>query len=351
MTGARALIVEEAGPGLTVQDLGRPGYLARGLSRGGAADLLALAEGAALLGQDAGLAALEMAGLGGRFLAGDDLRIALTGAPMRATLEGRPLVWNASHAVRAGERLVIGGAEAGVYGYLHVGGGLDTALMLASRSVHLTAGLGRAVAAGDRLLIGAEAPGGRCGLVLPVADRFHGGVLRILPGAQTERFSAADRARFEATVFRRDARGNRQGVRLVHDGAPFAAEGQLSLSSEIIEPGDVQMTGDGTPYVLLPECQTMGGYPRIGSVLPEDLPIVAQAAPGARLGFRFVTLEAALAGMLPPEGVRRRLVAALRPLTRDPAGISDLLAYQLVGGVTSGDDLDRETGNQGGAGR
>lgn len=351
MTGGRALIVEAAGPGLTVQDLGRTGHLAQGLSRGGAADRLAMAEGAALLGQDDGLAALEMAGLGGRFVAASDLCIALTGAPMRATLAGRPLVWNASHAVRAGERLVIGAAEAGVYGYLHVGGGLATALRLGSRSVHLTAGLGRPVAAGDRLPVGPEAAAGCGAMVLAVADRFHGGVVRILPGAQTDRFSAADRLRLEAAAFRRDARGNRQGVRLIHDGAAFAAAGQLSLLSEIIEPGDVQMTGDGAPYVLLPECQTMGGYPRIGSVLPEDLPIVAQAEPGAVLRFRFVTLEAALAGLVPAEEVRRRLVAALRPMRRDPAGIADLLACQLIGGVTAGDDLDREIDIDGEAGR
>jgi allophanate hydrolase len=30
----------------------------------------------------------------------------------------------------------------------------------------------------------------------------------------------------------------------------------------------------------------------------------------------------------------------VRPLIRDPHEIQDLLAYQLVGGVTAGDDLD-----------
>ena len=44
-----ALIVHRSGPGVTVQDLGRTGHLAQGLSRGGVADTLALAEGAALL--------------------------------------------------------------------------------------------------------------------------------------------------------------------------------------------------------------------------------------------------------------------------------------------------------------
>ena len=46
-----------------------------------------LAEGAALLGQDDGLAALEMAGMGGEFEAESDMRIALTGAPMRAAID------------------------------------------------------------------------------------------------------------------------------------------------------------------------------------------------------------------------------------------------------------------------
>ena len=82
---SRALSVHSTGPSVTVQDHGRPGYLAFGLSRGGGADRLALFEGAALLGQDTGHGALELAGMGGEFEASEDMRIALTGAPMRAS--------------------------------------------------------------------------------------------------------------------------------------------------------------------------------------------------------------------------------------------------------------------------
>ena len=46
----RMLSILQATPGVTVQDKGRPGYLAQGLSRGGAADLLALAEGGGAVG-------------------------------------------------------------------------------------------------------------------------------------------------------------------------------------------------------------------------------------------------------------------------------------------------------------
>lgn len=339
-----ALVVLSAGPGVTLQDQGRPGWLAHGLSQGGAADLLALAEGAALLGQGADHAALEMAGFGGVFEATGDMVIALTGAPMRAAVEGGRLRWNATHLLRAGQRLEIGGAEAGVYGYLHVAGGFATPEVMGSRSAHLIAGIGAPLAAGDHLPV-APASKARAGLTIDGPDRFIGGTLRIVPSAQTGLFADAERARFEATEFIRDQRANRQGVRLSHDGAPFRAEGQLSILSEIIVPGDVQMTGEGTPYVLLPECQTMGGYPRIGTVVPDDLPMVAQAGPGARLRFRFVALDAALADWRRARaGEAARLAAAVRPLVRDPAAMADLLSHQLVGGVTAGDDLEREEG-------
>lgn len=330
---SRMLEVLSAGPAVTVQDEGRPGYLACGLSRGGAADRLALAEGAALLGQDAGMAALEMAGFGGSFAVSEPARIALTGAPMRATLDGAALVWNASHMLLPGQRLTIGVAEAGVYGYLSVGGGIASAPVLGSRSAHLTAGLGRPLAAGDRLPVGPDGGAG-VGLRLDAGGHAGGGRVRVLPTAQTEMFSPEDRARFEATAFRRDALGNRQGVRLA-GGAPFATAGQRSLLSEIVEPGDIQMTGEGVPYVLLAECQTMGGYPRIASVVPDDLPIVAQAAPGDALRFRFVTLEEALTDYRAwrPGG---RLKVALRRLLRDPREIPDLLSYQLISGMTDG---------------
>jgi allophanate hydrolase len=331
----RALLIHRAGPALTVQDGGRPGMLALGLSRGGAADRLALAEGAALLGQGADLAAIEMAGMGGLFEALGDLRIALTGAPMRASLDGAPLVWGASHPVRAGQMLDIGPVTAGVYGYLHLGGGVATAPVLGARGAHLAAGIGAVLAPGDRLATGPD-PGGETGLALPAHDRFGGGVIRAVAGPQTPMFSEADIARFQATEFARDARGNRMGVKLTATGAGFHSRAGLSILSEIVVPGDIQITGDGWPVVLLAECQTTGGYPRIGTVLPCDLALVAQAPAGARLRVRFVDRDAALGAEQAAAKARAALGRGLRRLVRDPRDIRDLLSYQLISGVTAG---------------
>ncbi|MGX0903861.1 biotin-dependent carboxylase-like uncharacterized protein [Roseovarius sp. MBR-79] len=334
---SRALIVHQAGPGVTVQDLGRPGYLAYGLSRGGAADRLAIFEGAALLGQDPALAALEMAGMGGTFTASEDMRIALTGAPMRASIDGAPLTWNASHLLPAGARLTIGPATAGVYGYLHVGGGIATPDILGARSAHLAAGIGRALKADDTLPIGPDR-GQETGLVLDPEDRFSGGEVRVVAGYQTPMFPEDEVTRFECTRFTRDARGNRMGVRLAPDGAGFAARAGLTVLSEAIVPGDIQITGDGAPFVLMAECQTTGGYPRIGAVLPCDLPRVAQAAPGTALRLRFVPPDEALAAERRAAEARKTLRRRITPLVRDPHDIRDLLSYQLISGAIAGNE-------------
>ncbi|MDE4276792.1 biotin-dependent carboxyltransferase family protein [Phaeobacter gallaeciensis] len=329
-----ALKVLKIGPAASVQDGGRPGLLDQGVSRGGAADVLALAEGAALLRQDPGLAALEMGGMGGTFEATAPLRIALTGAPMAATLDGAALAWNASHRIEAGQRLDIGPARRGVYGYLHLGGGIDTEPVLGSRSAHVAAGLGRAVAVGDLLPAGSDGPA-ETGLTLAAEDRFQGGELRIVESFQSALFPPDVRNRFAETEFTRGSRANRMGVEMLSEGEGFAAAGQLNILSEVIVPGDVQMTGDGKPFVLLREAQTTGGYPRIGTVLPCDLPKVAQAQAGASIRFRWVSLEEGLQIQDAYDRALRALPGGCHPLLRDPADIQDLLSYQLVSGAVS----------------
>lgn len=326
------ITVLAAGPCVTVQDAGRPGLLGQGLSCGGAADMRALAEGRALLGQvpvaQPGPACLELAGYGGRFRLDRATRIALTGAPMAARCDDRVLPWNTALSLPAGAEIVIGAARAGVYGYLHLGGGIATAPVLGSRAAHLVAGIGRRLVAGDTLPLGID-PGGPVDVTLAVAPRWGGGTLRLVDTVQTGLFPQATRDRFGATLFRA-GRGDRMGLALVCDAAGFATADQRSLVSEVVVPGDVQMTGAGAPFVLLAECQTTGGYPRIGAVIAPDLPRAAQAAPGDPLRFRFVSEPEALAALARD---RAELAAlAPRPLRRvlDTAA---LIGAQLVDGV------------------
>jgi 5-oxoprolinase (ATP-hydrolysing) subunit C len=328
-----SLIVHRIGPACTIQDQGRQGYLDQGLSRSGAADLLALFEGAALLGQSPTLAALEMAGMGGEFEATQDTAIALTGAPMQASIDGSAIAWNASHQLLKGQRLSLGAVLRGGYGYLHLAGGIDTPVVLGSRAVHLTAKVGQGVQVGDTLPAGADTA--RTGMKLTPSARLSGGTLRIVPSFQTALFAQETLDRFEATEFTRGPRANRMGMQMEGAGEGFAAAGQLNILSEVITQGDIQMTGTGNPFILLPECQTTGGYPRIGTVLPCDLPRAAQTPAGAPIRFQFVTLDDAATAQASFAKELTKLPGKLEPLIRDPHDIPDLLSYQLISGMIS----------------
>lgn len=332
MTGT--LTIVQGGPTLSVQDIGRPGYRAQGLTIAGAMDTLALHEGAALLRQDANLAVIEMAGSGGSFRADRDTRIALTGAVMTAQIDGAAVVWNASHLLPVGATLTIGGARAGSYGYLHVGGGIDAPLVMGARATHLRAGVGAALETGDTLPLGTDG-GGPVDMVLPVDDRLSGGTLRCVASMQTASFTDDVLARFQDTAFRRDPRANRMGIRMDHDGDGFATEGALSIVSEVTVPGDIQLTGDGAPFVLMCECQTTGGYPRIGTVIPSDLPRAAQAPAGARVTFEFIGMDEALALHRRDTDVIPTLYRRAQPRVRNPADMPDLAGYQLAGRAIS----------------
>ena len=331
-----SLLVHRIGPACTVQDQGRVGYLDQGLSRSGAADVMALHEGAALLDQSPELAALEMAGMGGEFEATQPLGIALTGAPMQASIDGATIAWNASHPMDAGQRLTIGSVTRGTYGYLHVTGGIASDPFLGSRSTHLTARIGQSVQAGDTLPVGEGSHVAAMKLV--VSDRFSGGALRVIASFQTPLFDQTTLDRFAQTEFRRGSRANRMGMQLDVNGQGFAAQGQLNILSEVITPGDIQMTGTGNPFILLPECQTTGGYPRIATVLPCDLPRAAQTPAGGRLRFEFVSMDDAIALQSAHEAELARLPGRVEPLVRDPHDIPDLLSYQLISGMISATD-------------
>jgi allophanate hydrolase len=241
--------------------------------------------------------------------------------------------------LQPGQRLSIGAATAGVFGYLTFAGGIDIAPRLGSRSPQLGAGLGAALTAGAHLPLGHDGAPETGARVLRCDNRFEGGTLRYISGPQTGLFNAETRARFDRTNFIRSPSGNRQGVALDFDGAAFVAQAADGLASDFIQEGDIQMTGAGHPFVLLAECQTIGGYPRIGTVLDCDIPKIAQAPAGVGLRFAHVTLAEADRIAAAQAELLQNLRRQTTDLIRDPRMIPDLLSYQLISGVTAGRDL------------
>ncbi len=334
------LEVLSAGPCVTVQDQGRPGLQRYGVAEGGALDPYALAEGAALLGNSAEMAALELFAFGGRFRAGEEpLRFALSGAEMTAAKlapdgHREPFPWRSSGLLKPGEILDIGAAKGGMVGYLHLAGGIDSEPELGSRAVHLRAGIGGGrLGAGARLSVGRD-PGGEIGLTLPAPAYLGQREIRVLWGPQAELFGEEERTLFLETAYKVSGKRDRMGARL--EGLKLHAEGQLTGLSDAVSLGDVQVPGDGAPLVLLADRQPTGGYPRIATVITADLAAFAQLPSGAAFRFRLVEEAEALATLKAWRNAIRELPGKVHPLLRDPRTMRDLLSYNLIDGVISG---------------
>jgi allophanate hydrolase subunit 2 len=67
----------------------------------------------------------------------------------------------------------------------------------------------------------------------------------------------------------------------------------VGMLSEGICHGAIQIPADGQPIVLMNDRQTIGGYPKIGAVIPADTARLAQLSPGAVVRFEAIGMEQA----------------------------------------------------------
>ncbi|WP_106209441.1 5-oxoprolinase/urea amidolyase family protein [Kineococcus rhizosphaerae] len=291
------LEVLAAGTQTLVEDLGRPGRSAQGLSRSGAVDRGALRRANRLVGNPPGAPALEVAGGGLRVRTHGRSVLALTGAPAPLRISTRTgtleVPAQRPFALDDGEELHVGTPARGVRSVLAVRGGLAVTAVLGSGSTDLLSGTGPdPVRAGDRLPVGA-APGGAVvpwtapDPEPPAAGDVVG--LDVVLGPRDDWFSPATVQRFCDQEWVVTPRSNRVGLRL--DAEPLERAVTGELPSEGTVPGAVQVPPDGRPVVFAADHPVTGGYPVIACVAAHHLDLLAQVPPGARVRFRPVTPE------------------------------------------------------------
>jgi antagonist of KipI len=308
-------------PGLltTVQDAGRFGMQHVGVVPGGAMDTVALELANALVGNDAGEAALEITLLGPELLFEQVALVALCGAECKVTLytsalHTHPCPLDRPVLVPAGARLAVSRAQRGARAYLAIAGGLRVEPVLGSRSTFLPAAFGgfqgRALRAGDVLPLAPDAAKLAAARYAKLARHAtsSAGVqtvrwsapaltaperepvtLHAMEGRHYALFDAASQRAFFEAAWRVSPDSNRMGFRLTGGPALAPAEA-LEILSEPTCLGTVQVPANGAPIALLADHQTTGGYPKIAEIALADVPRLAQLAPGGMLRFGRCTL-------------------------------------------------------------
>jgi biotin-dependent carboxylase-like uncharacterized protein len=284
-----AITITRAGPLATLQDAGRFGMLAQGISASGPMDRGAFLAAGAML-ERAGSTAVEFTRAGLGFTVDGPLRAACAGGEFSLAVNGNSREWPARLGLDAGDAVEITPGAAGNYGYIRFDREIAVTPLLGSRSTNLTVGLGgfkgRALKAGDRIEFGEPGQSPDAAPSLP-AD----GPIRVLWGLHADLFDATLRRHFIETPFQISPSLDRMGIRLADPQQIFRTQRRLTLVSDAIVPGDIQILGDGTPIVLMRDHQPIGGYPRIATVVSADLDRLAQVRPGSEVRFRPVTLE------------------------------------------------------------
>lgn len=323
----------------SIQDTGRPGYRHLGVPLSGALDAVWLALANTLAGNDVAAAAIEVRLLGPSLRAHDPCIVALAGefaaTIIDASGQSRQAANWRGHALSPGETLVAGNLRSGI-GYVAIAGGIDVPSVLGSRSTYARAGIGgmggRNLAAGDLLMTGAaghHAP--RC---LPAPPGVPHGPLRVLPGPHRSRFPDESWSTFLDAEFRVGREADRMGLRL--DGPTMGHVGGADIVSEAVTPGAIQVPGDGRPIVLLADCQTVGGYAKIATVIGADLPRLAHLLPGQTLRFALVDMAAALAARREQSVALAKALASIGPAGPD-MDLDALYNANLIDGVIDAD--------------
>jgi antagonist of KipI len=304
------MIVTRAGFLTSVQDLGRTGFREFGVSTSGALDPFALRVANLLVGNDERAAGLEIT-LGGLQLRFNDERIvAWCGGEFEIQIGSRSLP--AGHVARsqAGDELKFRPPRIGCRAWLAISGGVDLPIVLGSRSTDLRANFGgfdgRALRDGNLVPLGP-----RPGSPIPatrisswtaphdwVSPARPNPILRFVRGTDWTRFNPPSRGygvagastlqRLTSEPFTVSPDSDRMGVRL--SGPELPRADNVDLISEAVAPGTVQVPPSGQPILLLGDCQTIGGYPKIAQVITVDLGIAAQLRAGDRVRFLEVSL-------------------------------------------------------------
>ena len=289
----------------TVQDEGRVGFRNVGVSTGGALDAHALRVANLLVGNEHSAAGLEIT-LGGFRARFEDARtVAWCGGAFDVRIGDITLPPGRVGIVNAGEEIEMRHAEIGCRAWLAISGGVVVPQVLGSRATDLRAqfgGLGgRPLQRGDLLQLGSLSTAAQKLISGSSEARVSAWfapiewtqpasphpVLRLVPGSESESFEAEGPGRLWRDSFTVTPQSDRMGVRL--QGARFVYDGD-ELRSEAVAAGTIQVPPSGDPIILLPDCQTIGGYPKLAHVITVDLPIAAQLRPGDEVRFREVSL-------------------------------------------------------------
>ncbi len=281
-----------------LQDRGRNGYRRYGVPASGCMDQHAAAVANLLAGNDRDRAVMEITlhGLQVEFM--DDSLVAFAGSGSRPFIGTKPLDLHKAIWIPKNSVIDFRYHPSGCRLYMAIAGGWMADVVMNSRSCFPAAGAGGIIAAGD-LIYGGQ-PTQRAIRIVEQMDtaiismagwgygvkEYATDIVRVIKGPEWDKFTSDSHHNFTHSRFTVTNASNRMGYRL--SGNALQLKHHREMISTAVMMGTVQVTPDGNPLILMADAQTMGGYPRIASVIDVDFSILAQKRPADKISFSVV---------------------------------------------------------------
>jgi allophanate hydrolase len=283
-----------AGPLVTFQDIGRPGNMRYGVSASGPMDIVSFEAANAVLGNETKQTAIEIS-LGGLILQCHEgsITLAITGGDFLIEYQGQKISSWTVLTIQKGERLSIRAGKSGSWAYLAFSGKLNVKDWLKSNSTHSTSGFGGGVLkTGQKFtLTDASNQANRIGPILKPSFNTNDLIHAVL-GPQDQYFMNTAIEIFSDSIFKVSDNYDRMGMQLT--GPKLELKSALSIPSEPVVKGSIQVSGDGIPTILLADHQTTGGYPKIATVISSDINRLVQFRSNQSVEFKLISSNEAL---------------------------------------------------------
>ncbi|WP_459209742.1 5-oxoprolinase subunit C family protein [Aquimarina rhabdastrellae] len=271
----------------TIQDKGRDGFRHLGVPVSGVMDQKSFDLGNALLGNNANAAVIEWSIKGPALLFKKATFIALTGAKTKAFLNGNEISFNKKIFVPEQSKLKLNFTTKNVYSYIAIKGGFLTPIVLGSRSFYKGITTDFFVGKNDRLPykeIGCQEPNFTS---IRVPEITNEPLLDCHAGPEFKRLSTTEKEQLLTQYFTISITRSRMGIQLEEILPNTLSE---MITSPVL-PGTIQLTSGGKLIVLMRDCQTTGGYPRVLILTDEAINTIAQIPSKKRFRFRMVDLD------------------------------------------------------------
>ena len=199
-----------------------------------------------------------------------------------------------NYILNDGEQIDIISTKKSTYGYLSVSGGFKLEKIWGSYSVNTKAEIGpnngKKYSINEKIII-------KKSYIENVKDKkinyknSFDNIIRVIKGTNINYFSEKAKDNFFNKTYSVTRLVDRMGMRL--DGPNLENIVNTNIKSEGLIKGVIQIPADGKPIILLSDHGTIGGYPKIATVISADLDKVGQLTPGSNINFKEVNLEEA----------------------------------------------------------